>query len=93
MRLQEFNFPSNEAQAATGFCSTVSVNEPGHQGVEVRGLEGLSALDYCRLAEECFVLAAVGKNPEVAAELVKAGDEYLRYATSPTDGQDKQSAM
>ena len=89
----EFNFPSNEAQAATGFCSTVSVNEPGHQGVEVRGLEGLSALDYCRLAEECFVLAAVGKNPEVAAELVKAGDEYLRYATSPTDGQDKQSAM
>jgi hypothetical protein len=28
----------------------------------------LSAGDYCRLAEECFRLAAIAKDPEAAAE-------------------------
>jgi hypothetical protein len=41
---------------------------------------GLSAADYCRLAEECMSLAAVSKDPEKAAELVKTGDDYLRHA-------------
>jgi hypothetical protein len=44
------------------------------------GMETLSAGDYCRLAEECFVLAAATKDPEAAAELIKTGDDYLRCA-------------
>jgi hypothetical protein len=51
------------------------------------GMEALSAADYCHLAEEYFFLAAVAKDPEAAAELVKAGDDYLRCAadSSPTN--------
>jgi hypothetical protein len=45
-----------------------------------RGMEGFKAADYCHLAEECFFLAAVTKDPEAAAELLKAGDDYLRRA-------------
>jgi hypothetical protein len=44
------------------------------------GMEALSAGDYCHLAEECFFMAAVAKDPEAAAKLVKAGDDYLRCA-------------
>jgi hypothetical protein len=44
------------------------------------GVKALSVGDYCRLAEECFFLAAVAKDADVAAELLKAGDEYLRGA-------------
>jgi hypothetical protein len=44
------------------------------------GVESLSAGDYCHLAEECFVLAALAKDPEAAAKLVKTGDDYLRCA-------------
>jgi hypothetical protein len=44
------------------------------------GMEALSAGDYCHLAEECFFLAAVAKDPEAAAKLAKAGDDYLRCA-------------
>jgi hypothetical protein len=44
------------------------------------GVAELSAGDYCRLAEECFCLAAVAKDPEAATELVEAGDDYLRCA-------------
>jgi hypothetical protein len=40
----------------------------------------LSAADYLRLAEECMSLAAVAKDPEKAAELIKTGDDYLRRA-------------
>jgi hypothetical protein len=38
------------------------------------------AAAYCQLAEECFLMAALAKDPEAAAELVKAGDDYLRRA-------------
>jgi hypothetical protein len=44
------------------------------------GMESLSAGDYCHLAEECFFLAALAKDPEAAAKLVKTGDDYLRCA-------------
>ncbi len=44
------------------------------------GMEALSAGDYCHLAEECFFLAAVAKDPDAAAKLVRAGDDYLRSA-------------
>ena len=44
------------------------------------GMEALSAADYCHLAEECFFLAAVEKDPQAAAKLVKTGDDYLRCA-------------
>ena len=40
----------------------------------------LKSADYCYLAEECFFMAALAKDPEAAVELVKAGDEYLRRA-------------
>jgi hypothetical protein len=42
--------------------------------------DALSAADYCHLAEECFFLAAVAKDPDAAAKLVKTGDDYLRCA-------------
>jgi hypothetical protein len=44
------------------------------------GMEGFKAADYCHLAEECFFLAAVTKDAEAAADLVKSGDDYLRRA-------------
>jgi hypothetical protein len=44
--------------------------------------------DHFRLADECFLLATIARDPEAAAELIKKGDEYLRLATqglfSPT---------
>jgi hypothetical protein len=45
------------------------------------GMETLSAGDYCHLAEECFFLAAVAKDQQTAADLLKAGDDYLRCAS------------
>jgi hypothetical protein len=39
-----------------------------------------SDVDYCRLAEECFFLAAAARDPACAGELIKAGDDYLRCA-------------
>jgi hypothetical protein len=44
----------------------------------------LLPLWICRLAEECFILAAFVREPEAADELVKAGDDYLRCAALPT---------
>ena len=51
--------------------------EPEAQDVVAKSL---SAADYLRLAEECMSLAALTKDPEKAAELVKTGDNYLRRA-------------
>jgi hypothetical protein len=45
-------------------------------------MAALGAADYCHLAEECFFLAAVTKDPDAAADLLKAGDDYLRCAAS-----------
>jgi hypothetical protein len=47
---------------------------------QAQAAEGLSAADYLHLAEECLVLAAVAKDPEQVAELVKASDDYHRRA-------------
>jgi hypothetical protein len=55
------------------------------------GLEGFKAADYCHLAEECFFLAAVTKDPDAAAELLKAGDDYLRRAAEWLADQLKNS--
>jgi hypothetical protein len=44
------------------------------------GGEGFSAADYLHLADECLLLASLTKDPERAAELVKASDDYLRLA-------------
>jgi hypothetical protein len=46
------------------------------------GVKALSVGDYCRLAEECFILAAAEKDADAAAELLKAGDEYLCCAAA-----------
>jgi hypothetical protein len=43
-------------------------------------MEVLGAADYCHLADECFFLAAVTKDPDAAADLLKSGDDYLRRA-------------
>jgi hypothetical protein len=51
--------------------------EPEAQNVAV---EGSSAADCLRLAEECMSLAALTKDPDRAAELIKTGDDYLRRA-------------
>jgi hypothetical protein len=52
-------------------------SEPGAQGVAG---ESLTATEYLHLAEECLLAASLTKDAEKAAELVKAGDEYLRLA-------------
>jgi hypothetical protein len=51
--------------------------------------KGLSAIDYLRLAEECMSLAALTKDPERAAELIKTGDDYLRRAAQLISDQRK----
>jgi hypothetical protein len=42
--------------------------------------QSLGGSDFGRLADECFVLAAVAPNPETAVVMVKQGEEYLRLA-------------
>ena len=44
------------------------------------GPEGLGAADCCRLAEECFHLAAVAKDPAAAEKLIETANVYLRRA-------------
>ena len=53
-----------------------------HSEPEAQGVAGevLSAADYLHLAEECLLVASLTKDSEKAAELVKAGDDYLRLA-------------
>jgi hypothetical protein len=52
-----------------------------------------TSADYCHLAEECFVLAAVTKDPDAAAELLKAGDDYLRRAAEWLADQVKKGSV
>jgi hypothetical protein len=52
----------------------------GDRQVGDAGAPDFKAADYCQLAEECFFLAAMTKDTEAAAELLKAGDDYLRRA-------------
>jgi hypothetical protein len=52
-------------------------SEPEAQGIAG---EGLSAVDYLHLAEECLMVASLTKDPEKVAELIRAADEYLRRA-------------
>ena len=42
--------------------------------------QALRSADYSRLANECFLLAAIARDPKAAAELIEKGDEYLRLA-------------
>jgi hypothetical protein len=62
-------------QAAAG-------RDPSADASEAHGvrIEGFSAADYCHLAEECFFLAALTKDPDVATELLNTGEAYLRIA-------------
>jgi hypothetical protein len=54
------------------------------QSPAARGNAAPPLVDYCRLAEECFFLAAVARDPALAAELVRAGDDYLQCAADST---------
>jgi hypothetical protein len=42
------------------------------------GIAAFSSGDYRRLAEECFVLAAVAKDPDASRKLASEGERYLR---------------
>ena len=42
--------------------------------------DGFTATDYLRLAEECLSLAALTKDPEKTALLIKTADDYLHRA-------------
>jgi hypothetical protein len=54
--------------------------DPSESEVQALGGESFSAAEYLHLAEECLLLASLTTDPEKAAELVKAGDDYLRLA-------------
>jgi hypothetical protein len=62
--------------------AVASGRQPLTQAIPAHGDEAppFGAVDYCRLAEECFFLAAIARDPEVVVALVKAGDDYLRSA-------------
>jgi hypothetical protein len=66
-------------------------NDPAEPKVRDVATHGLSAADYLRLAEECMTLASLTKDPEKAAELAKAGDDYLRCASKWLADQLKDS--
>jgi hypothetical protein len=53
---------------------------PSESEVQALAGESFHAAEYLHLAEECLLLASLTKDPEKAAELVKAGDDYLRLA-------------
>jgi hypothetical protein len=65
---------------------TISLVENGRQqqisssGQPVFEDQSLGGVDCLRLAEECFALAAMAQDPEVASELIERGHEYLRSA-------------
>jgi hypothetical protein len=40
----------------------------------------LGVVACSRLAEECFLLGAIARDPEIASELIEKGNEYLRSA-------------
>ena len=52
--------------------------EPVAQGAAME--DGFTATDYLRLAEECLSLAALTKDPEKTAQLIKTADDYLHRA-------------
>jgi hypothetical protein len=54
--------------------------DPSASEAQALAGEGFSAADYLHLAEECLLLASLTEDLEKAAELVKAGDDYLRLA-------------
>jgi hypothetical protein len=74
----------NETSTEAGGAGAPDPGSAGEGTSDTRsqavGMEGLTAADYWHLAEECFVLATVAKEPEAAAKLVKTGDNYLRCA-------------
>jgi hypothetical protein len=49
-------------------------------GPTVIGMQSLGGAGYSCLAEECYFLAAIARDPEAASELIEKGDEYLRFA-------------
>ena len=55
--------------------------DPSEPEAQALAREGFGVTDYLHLAEECLLLASLTTDPEKAAELVKAGDDYLRLAT------------
>jgi hypothetical protein len=63
--------------------------DPPQSETQDAAAKGLSAIDYLRLAEECMSLAALTKDPERAAELIKTGDDYLRRAAQLISDQRK----
>ena len=42
--------------------------------------QALRGAHYSLLANECFLLAVIARDPKAATELIERGDEYLRLA-------------
>ena len=77
MAMHHMSTKADGADAAAAHGPPPESDAPEAHGVR---MEGFSAADYCHLAEECFFLAALTKDPEVATELLKTGEAYLRIA-------------
>ncbi len=75
--MQDLSIKADGADAAAQQAAAAEINAPQAHGVR---MDGFSAADYCHLAEECFFLAALTKDPDVAAELLKTGEAYLGIA-------------
>jgi hypothetical protein len=74
------NEVSIEAKGDDNAASDLSEAHRATAAPHDAGVEGLSAADYCQLAEECFHLAAVAKDPAAAEKLIETGHDYLRHA-------------
>ena len=72
---------TNRADGVGALVPDPPPNAEDSRPADGAGMETLSAGDYCHLAEECFFLAAVAKDQQTAADLLKAGDDYLRSAS------------
>jgi hypothetical protein len=73
--MNELSIEANGADGPASESETCATGAPLDGG-----LEGLGAADFCRLAEECFHLAAVAKDPAAAEKLIETGNDYLRRA-------------
>jgi hypothetical protein len=73
---------SIEAKGAVGAASEPPAETRAAGTPLSGGPEGLGAADCCRLAEECFHLAVVAKDPAAAARLIETGNDYMRQAAA-----------
>jgi hypothetical protein len=74
------NRSHNRIEPTIGLVENKQQQQSSSSGQTVVQEQSLGGVDCLRLAEECFVLAAMAQDPEVASELIEKGHEYLRAA-------------